>query len=140
MRVRFIDKKEDNMSVIHSINKLGQSMWLDYISRSFIKSGELHSFINLGISGMTSNPTIFEKAIVHSSDYDPQIMELAHQSLPISKIYYELVITDIRLAADSFREIYDQTEGKDGYVSLEVNPLLAHDTFTTKFIDENSSN
>lgn len=111
------------------LEKLGQSVWLDYIKRSLITSGELRRLIEEdGLKGMTSNPAIFEKAIVGSHDYDKSIEELIRQRRTVYEIYEALSQSDIQRAADEFRPVYEQTEGRDGYVSLEVNPHLAHDT------------
>ncbi|HTZ41182.1 MAG TPA: transaldolase, partial [Syntrophales bacterium] len=116
------------MSKIKELNQLGQSVWLDFIRRSMITSGELDTLISQGVSGITSNPTIFEKAIAGSSDYDQALQELADEGKTNDEIYLALVIEDIRRAADLFRPIYNATQGADGYVSLEANPKLAYDT------------
>ena len=110
---------------------LGQSIWLDYIQRSLIKSGELEHYVQTGLRGMTSNPAIFEKAIAETEDYNQTIHILASQGKTTQEIYENLVIEDIRSAADTLRSVFDQTEGKDGYISLEVNPHLAHDSQAT---------
>ncbi|HEY3288660.1 MAG TPA: bifunctional transaldolase/phosoglucose isomerase [Anaerolineae bacterium] len=110
------------------VQKYGQSFWYDNIQRSVIKSGELQQLINdYGILGVTSNPTIFEKAIANSSDYDAQFAELAAKHLDTKSIYEALAIADIQAAADILEPVYEQTAGVDGYVSLEVAPDLAHD-------------
>jgi transaldolase/glucose-6-phosphate isomerase len=116
------------MNPIQKAQGLGQAMWVDYISRGLISSGEFGRLIEMGISGVTSNPTIFEKAIVGSTDYDDTLKTLARGRKSTEEIYEALVLEDIRAAADRLRPIYDSTDGKDGYVSLEVSPLLAHDT------------
>ncbi len=114
---------------LRELNKLGQSVWHDYIRRGELLSGELKRLIDEdGISGVTSNPSIFEKAIVGSTDYDDSIRRLAQQGLTSAEIYERLVVEDIQMAADLFRPIYDATQGRDGFVSIEVSPLLAHDT------------
>ena len=114
---------------------LGQSIWLDYIRRDLIVSGELGRLIEEdGLCGMTSNPAIFEKAIGESHDYDEDIRAMAREGKGVTEIYEALSLADVQSAADNFRPVYDQTDGKDGYVSLEVNPHLAHDTTGT--IDE----
>ena len=111
------------------LSALGQSVWLDYIRRGLITSGELKRMIEEdGLRGMTSNPTIFEKAIGGTHEYDTDIEALARQGKNVNEIYESLSQQDIRAAADQFRSVYDQTDGRDGYVSLEVNPHLAHDT------------
>ena len=111
---------------------LGQSIWLDYIRRNLIVSGELRRLIEEdGLRGMTSNPSIFEKAIVGSPDYDDDIRAMALEGKDVTEIYEALSQRDVQSAADEFRSVYDKTDGKDGYVSLEVNPHLAHDTTGT---------
>jgi transaldolase/glucose-6-phosphate isomerase len=109
----------------------GQSIWLDNIRRSMFASGELRRLIDLGLRGMTSNPTIFEKAIGSGSDYDEQLRTLATRRLDANTLFEALAIEDIRNALDEFRPLYDATGGGDGFVSLEVSPLLAHDTAGT---------
>ncbi len=116
------------MAKLHDLAELGQAIWLDYIQRSFIKSGELQKLIDIGLRGMTSNPTIFEKAIAGSAGYDNEIKELSAKSIPTQEIYETLAIADIRLAADQLRPVYESSGGTDGYVSLEVNPELGRDT------------
>jgi len=106
----------------------GQSVWLDNIERSMFASGELRGLIESGLRGMTSNPTIFEKAIDGGTDYDAQIEALAPTVSDPNAIFEALAIADIRAALDEFRPLYDRTGGGDGFVSLEVSPLLAHDT------------
>ena len=115
------------MSKLHELSRLGQSIWYDYIRRSFITSGELPSLINDGLRGVTSNPAIFEKAIAGSADYDEDLKQLVNQDKSIEEIYEALAIDDIARAADLLRPVYDETDGLDGYVSLEVSPKLAHD-------------
>lgn len=119
------------MTILHSLAEIGQSIWLDYIRRSFIASGELEGLINLGIRGMTSNPTIFEKAIQGSTDYDQDIEDLVSDGLNVQDIYERLAIDDIQKSADLLLPVYEATRGTDGYVSLEVNPKLAHETQAT---------
>ncbi len=110
------------------LNQLGQVVWLDSIRRGQIKSGELKNLIETdGLTGETANPSIFEKAIVGSSDYDEAIRQMADAKTPL-EIYETLAIQDVQMAADVFRPIYDQTQGADGFVSLEISPKLAHDT------------
>lgn len=110
----------------------GQSPWLDYIHRGMIASGELGRRIaEDGIRGVTSNPTIFEKAISSGHDYDAQILALAEAGTPLSEAYKAIVTDDIRAAADVLRPVYDASRGDDGYVSLEVDPDLARDTKAT---------
>src|SRR5665647_3045420 len=118
--------KENNLI---KLGTLGQSIWLDYIRRDLITSGELRRLIaEDGLRGMTSNPSIFEKAISSSHDYDEDIHTMALAKKDCKSIYEALSQHDVQSAADEFRSVYDETKGKDGYVSLEVNPHLAHDT------------
>lgn len=118
------------MTKLQELARLGQSIWLDYIRRSFIESGELQALIDKGLRGVTSNPSIFQKAIAGSNDYDEQLCRVdAGKSL--EEIYEALVIEDIQRVADLLRPVYDQTGGTDGYVSLEASPKLAHDTYGT---------
>ncbi len=119
------------MSKLHELAQLGQSIWYDYIRRSFLTSGEFQELIDKGLRGVTSNPSIFEKAIAGSSDYDDDLRQLVKEDKSVDKIYEVLVLKDISLAADLLRPVYDKTNGLDGYVSLEVSPLLAHNTQKT---------
>ena len=119
------------MATLNDLTELGQSIWFDYIERSLITSGKLRSLIDGGIRGLTSNPTIFEKAITGSADYDDEMKRLIAEGKSVDEIYEALVIRDIAGAADLFRPLYDGTEGADGFVSLEVSPELAHDTEKT---------
>jgi transaldolase len=122
-------------SAIDQLNALGQSLWYDNIQRDELENGALARMIAQGdIRGVTSNPTIFNQAISRSSHYDADLKRLAAEGLTAEGIYEELVVTDIRAAADLFRPLYEETEAGDGYVSLEVNPNLAYDTAGT--IDE----
>ncbi|MFC2122415.1 bifunctional transaldolase/phosoglucose isomerase [Bacteroidota bacterium] len=116
------------MNSIQQSQQLGQAVWFDYIRRGMLKSGELQQLIDRGISGLTSNPTIFEKAIVGNSDYDEALLPLARSDKTIEEIFESLAIEDIRAAVDFLRPIYDESKGIHGYASLEVNPLLAADT------------
>ena len=111
------------------LHSFGQSVWLDQIERALFKSGKLAKLIqDDGLRGMTSNPTIFEKAITGSGDYHEQIDRAARDGKTGNEIYEEVVLDDIAHAADLFRPLYDSTNGGDGFVSLEVSPLLAHNT------------
>jgi len=116
------------MSILHNLAELGQAVWLDYIRRSFITSGELKKMVDDGLLGVTSNPSIFEKAISGSTDYDAELHQLVHQEKSLLELYEILAIEDIRLAAEVLRPVYKSTGGIDGYVSLEVRPELANDT------------
>ena len=115
---------------VKQIHDFGQSIWLDFIERKLMQSGELQKLIDEdGVRGVTSNPAIFEKAISGSSDYDAQIAELSRQGKRNDEIFYAVAIDDIRAAADLFKQVYEEeVEGADGFVSLEVSPLLARDT------------
>lgn len=119
------------MAKLHTLAHMGQAIWFDYIRRSLITSGELKSLIDQGIRGVTSNPTIFEKAIAGSSDYDDDLTALVRDGLSIEEIYERLALDDIARTADLFRNVYDETDGQDGYVSIEVSPVLAYDTEKT---------
>jgi transaldolase len=116
------------MTKLEQLADLGQAIWLDFIRRSLITSGELQALVSEGLRGMTSNPTIFEKAIVGSDDYDQDMRRLVHGRASVMEIYETLAFDDIGSAADVLQPVYDRTAGTDGYVSLEVNPNLAHDT------------
>ena len=116
------------MSKLDELAELGQAIWVDYIRRTFITSGELQRLAEQGVRGVTSNPSIFEKAIAGSDDYDETLSELAAQDKSVAEIYEALAFEDIRAAADTLRPVYDETGGADGYVSLEVSPTLAHDS------------
>lgn len=113
---------------IKQLNSFGQSVWLDYISRELIDSGQLQKIIDMGVLGVTSNPSIFNKAITSGTNYDNLIRQFAQAGKKTLTIYNSLTIKDIQDAADLFMPIYLKTEKKDGFVSLEVSPNLAHDT------------
>ena len=118
-------------TTIAQLDAFGQSIWLDNISRSLIETGRLRELIGVGLRGMTSNPTIFEKSISASSDYDRRIAELCRQDKTTFEVYDELTVRDIQDATDIFRSVYDDSEGLDGYVSLEIDPRLAYQTEET---------
>ena len=118
-------------TVLHDVFDLGQSAWLDYISRDLIASGGLAEWIEKGVVGVTTNPSIFENAIAKTGDYDKEIAELSAKGQNASEIYETLTLQEVGAAADIMRPVYDRTKGVDGYVSLEVNPLLASDMETT---------
>jgi transaldolase / glucose-6-phosphate isomerase len=114
------------------LHNFGQSIWLDQMRRSLLTTGELKALIDKdGLRGLTSNPTIFEKAISGSQDYAQQLASLARAGSSVSHIYEEVVVQDIGAAADTFRGVYDANDAGDGFVSLEVSPLLANDTKAT---------
>ncbi len=127
------------MSVAQEVNERlaaltaqGTSVWLDQIRRSLIEGGELQRLIDeYSLRGVTSNPSIFEKAILGSDDYDDELVEMARQGLGPQAIYENIAIRDVQMAADVLRPLYDELDGKDGYVSLEVMPDLAHDADAT---------
>ena len=113
-------------SSIMELCELGQSAWLDYISRPLIDTGKLNNLIKVGLRGMTSNPTIFDKAISSSTDYDVKIAELVKSGKSTFDIYDDLTVKDVQDAADIFFPVYQATKMLDGYVSLEINPELAY--------------
>lgn len=120
------------MGSIQELHDLGQSIWYDNIQRRLLENGTLAAMIERGeIRGVTSNPSIFNKAIGNSDDYAEDIAALSAQGLGREEIYEKLAIADIQAATDLFRPLYDETNGGDGYVSLEVSPYLARDTQTT---------
>jgi len=114
------------------LETFGQSIWIDFIRRGTLASGELQRWIEEdGLRGVTSNPAIFEKAIAGSHDYDEAISALTLESHSLEETYQALVVEDVQRVADLFRRIYDRTDGRDGFVSLEVSPHLAYDTTRT---------
>src|SRR6266540_2238582 len=126
------------MKATQILHDLGQSLWLDNITRSLLKTGVLRRYITeLSVTGLTSNPTIFDHAIKNSSDYDDAIKSKLAEGKSGEKLFFELALDDLRQAADLFRPVYDRTCGLDGWVSLEVSPLLAQDTKST--IEEDKS-
>ncbi|MCA9734725.1 transaldolase [candidate division KSB1 bacterium] len=116
------------MAKLKELYKQGQSVWLDYIHRDMFQSGELKKLLKDGVRGITSNPAIFNKAIVGSETYDPAIKELVLKGKSTQEIYDNLVISDILEACDELAALYKSSGGEDGFVSLEVSPNLAHDT------------
>jgi transaldolase len=116
---------------IKELKRIGQSLWLDNIRRQLITSGELSRLRDEGISGVTSNPTIFEKAVSGSTDYDEAMVQLVRAGCKPEQILWELMVEDVSAAADVFRPIYDRTKGHDGYVSIEVSPTVANSTRRT---------
>ena len=114
------------------LQAFGQSAWLDFLRRGMLTSGEMQRLMeDCGVQGVTSNPSIFEKAIAGSHDYDDRIHALALEGKTSREIYEDLTLDDVRRTADLFRRVYDQTEGRDGFVSLEVSPDLADDATGT---------
>jgi transaldolase len=120
------------MKATQLLYNLGQSLWLDNITRSLLTSGQLRRYIEeLSVTGLTSNPTIFDNAIRKSGDYDLAIQKKISEGKSGEELFFELALEDLSQAADLFRPIYDRTNGVDGYVSLEVSPVLAYDTAST---------
>src|SRR5258708_11959749 len=124
--------KEDKMKATQLLRNLGQSIWLDNITRDLLNSGTLSRYISeLSVTGLTSNPTIFDPAIKNSSAYDAAIREGLSKGKSGEALFFDLALEDITRAAAAFRLVHNQTDGLDGWVSLEVSPLLAHDTVST---------
>jgi transaldolase len=120
------------MTITKTLHDLGQSIWLDNITREILDNGTLRRYIDeLSVTGLTSNPTIFDEAIGNTSAYDAGIRQKAKAGLAGEELFVELALEDLRRAADLFRPVFDRTEGIDGWVSMEVSPLLADDTQTT---------
>jgi transaldolase len=120
------------MKATQLLHNLGQSLWLDNITRDLLDSGTLKRYIEaLSVTGLTSNPTIFDHAIKNSSAYDAAIRKKLDEGKSGEDLFFELALEDLTRAADLFRPVYDRTNGVDGWVSLEVSPLLAHDTAST---------
>ena len=120
------------MNITKTLHDLGQSLWLDNITREILDNGTLRRYIDeLSVTGLTSNPTIFDAAIGNTSAYDRGIREKAQAGLAGEDLFVELALEDLRRAADLFRPEFDRTRGIDGWVSMEVSPLLANDTKTT---------
>ncbi|HYH89978.1 MAG TPA: transaldolase family protein, partial [Solirubrobacteraceae bacterium] len=106
----------------------GQSVWVDYLSRPFIEEGELAALIREGVHGVTSNPTIFQGAIAEGDAYDEQLREVLQTTSEPKEIFLALAVRDIQAACEELRPVHDEGSGRDGWVSLEVDPNLAHDT------------
>lgn len=120
------------MKATQTLHELGQSIWLDNITRELLDSGTLKRYINdLSVTGLTSNPTIFDHAITHSKSYDAEIRRLVGQGQSGEALFFELAVQDLTRAAELFAPIHERTAGVDGFVSLEVSPLLAYDTKAT---------
>jgi transaldolase len=120
------------MTPTQAVHDLGQSLWLDNITRSLLRTDELRRYIDeLSITGLTSNPTIFDHAIKNSADYDEAVERKLAEGKSGEKLFFELALEDLTEAADLFRPVFDRTCGVDGWVSLEVSPLLAYDTKST---------
>jgi transaldolase len=120
------------MNPTKTLHDLGQSLWLDNITRKLVNGGTLQRYIDeFSVTGLTSNPTIFDHAIKNSADYDSDISRSASRADPPENLFFELALGDVTRAADLFRPIFDRTDGVDGWASLEVSPVLAHDTKRT---------
>ncbi|MEM7023959.1 MAG: transaldolase family protein, partial [Pseudomonadota bacterium] len=120
------------MKATAKLNDLGQSLWLDNITRDMLNDGTLKRYIDeLSITGLTSNPTIFDQAVKNSSTYDAAITADLSSGRSSEELFFDLAIDDLSRAADLFRPTHDRTNGVDGFVSLEVSPLLAYDTAST---------
>jgi transaldolase len=120
------------MNPTKTLHDLGQSLWLDNITRNLLNSGTLQRYIDeCSVTGLTSNPTIFDHAIRNSADYDGDIARLSSRAKPVEDLFFELAMADLTRAADLLRPVFTRTDGVDGWVSLEVSPLLAHDTQRT---------
>jgi transaldolase len=114
------------------VHNLGQSLWLDNITRDLLDSGTLKRYLDeLSVTGLTSNPTIFDHAITHSKSYDSAIQRLLRSGSCGEALFFELALQDMTCAADLFAPIHERTGGVDGWVSLEVSPLLAYDAKAT---------
>ena len=119
------------MNPTKTLHNLGQSLWLDNITRDLLTSGMLQRYIEeLSVTGLTSNPTIFDHAIKNSADYDSDIARFSH-ARPAEDLFFELALADLTRAADLLRPVFTRTNGVDGWVSLEVSPVLARDTQRT---------
>ena len=120
------------MKATQKLHEMGQSLWRDNITRGLLSSGTLRRYIQeLSVTGLTSNPTIFDHAIKNSNDYDAAIRQKIKEGRSGEALFFELALEDLKQAADLFRPVHDLTNGVDGWVSLEVSPLLAHDTAAT---------
>src|SRR6201988_1608229 len=120
------------MKPTQKLHDLGQSLWLDNITRDLLSSGTLQRYRDeLSVTGLTSNPTIFDHAIKNSTAYDKAIRRKLREGKSGEQLFFELALEDITQAADLFRPVWERTNGVDGWVSLEVSPLLAHDTVAT---------
>jgi len=125
-------EKGDIMKATQMLHDMGQSLWLDNITRDLLDRGTLRRYIDdLSVTGLTSNPTIFDHAIKNSTAYDAGIREKMAGGKSGEDLFFELALEDLTRAADLFRPIWDRTDGVDGWVSLEVSPLLAYDTART---------
>src|SRR5262245_5205484 len=130
--LRNATKTNNKMKATKLLHNLGQSLWLDNITRDLLNSGTLKRYIDeFSVTGLTSNPTIFDHAIKNSTAYDAAIRDRLAQGKSGEALFFELALEDVTRAADLFRPIFDKTDGVDGWVSLEVSPKLAYDAATT---------
>src|SRR4051794_31355992 len=126
---RFMTREGETMKATGTLHEQGQSLWLDNITRDLLETGTLKRYIDeLSVTGLTSNPTIFDHAIKNSSSYDASIRKKAGEGKAGEDLFFELALEDLTRAADLFRPIWDRTRSVDGWVSLEVSPLLANNT------------
>ena len=125
-----LEQKTGIMNPVKALENHGQAVWLDFLARGFVAKGDLKKLIDTdGVKGVTSNPSIFEKAIGSSDEYDGAIGQaLKKGDRPVAELFEHLAVEDIQHAADVLRPVYDQLKGEDGFVSLEVSPYLAMDT------------
>ncbi len=120
------------MTPTRALSELGQSLWLDHITRDLLESGTLQRYVReLSVTGLTSNPTIFDHAIKGSTAYDAPIRDLLAKGKSGEGLFFDIALADITKAADLFKPVWERTSGVDGFVSLEVSPLLAYDTKST---------
>jgi transaldolase len=127
-----MEAEESKVKATQQLNDLGQSLWLDNITRDLLDSGTLQRYIaELSVTGLTSNPTIFDHAITHSRSYDAEIRRLVGADYSGEALFFELAVEDLSRAADLFAPIHERTATVDGWVSLEVSPLLAYDSKAT---------
>src|SRR5579862_5884128 len=126
------NERDGKMKATQKLHDLGQSLWLDNITRDLLTNGTLRRYIDeLSVTGLTSNPTIFDHAIKNSTAYDGAIRKKLREGKSGEQLFFDLALEDITQAADLFRPVWERTNGVDGWVSLEVSPLLAHDTAST---------
>src|ERR1039457_3122124 len=127
-----LDLQEENMKPTQQLHNLGQSLWLDNITRALLTSGTLRRYIDdFSVTGLTSNPSIFDHAIKNSKFYDDAIRQKKNEGKSGEALFFELAIEDLKQAADLFRPVHDATAGMDGWVSLDVSPSLAYDSAST---------
>ena len=113
---------------LEQLDEHGQSVWIDFLSRDFVEKGDLQGLVDQGVRGVTSNPTIFQSAIADGDSYDEQLREILKDETEPKEVFLQLATRDIQGACDLLKQVHDDGDGKDGWVSLEVDPNLAHDT------------